>query len=89
MAYYILVTGVTRRTTGVTIAYELRNDTPERLVDTGSIGLEFSTVGTPAVRRQAMRQNLVDVFQSLIERAGMADADFAAVDTALRGLRYP
>ena len=36
-----------------------------------------------------MRQNLVDVFQSLIERAGMADADFAAVDTALRGLRYP
>lgn len=91
MAYYVYVIDVIRRATGVTVRYELRNDTvaPFTVIDTGSMGLEFSPVGTAQERRQNLRQSIIENFQSLITRAQMADADFEIVKNALIGTRYP
>lgn len=76
MAYVIQITNVQRhRPTGVQISYELRDTstTPETVVDNG----------------QAMKDGLLEVIQSIIDRTTTADADYSAIQAALSGLRHP
>lgn len=92
MAYYIIITEVTRsRATGCTVRYELRDDTmtPNSVIESGSIGLEFPITGTATERRTAIRDTLIQNFQFILSRTQMADNDFNAVQSNLVGLRYP
>lgn len=97
MAYYCQVTTVTRsRPTGLTVAYELRDDatTPNPVVDTGSIGLTFDMRlldgSVPASeRRRFIIDQLEQAFRAHIDQVRAGDAAFTAIQSALVGRRYP
>lgn len=93
MPYHIEITEVTSRPerTGFTVHYAVHDDAvaPSVVVDTGSVGMIFDTVGTAQERRQRIRDYLVAHFTNVIGRMEAGDADYSAIRTALVGLRYP
>jgi len=92
MAYYILVTGVSRPyAASALVSYELRSDgPPDVMIENGTLSVPFAdpSVGA-AARRQSMRETPVASFKGILDRATTGDADFAALSTALAGFRYP
>lgn len=91
--YSILVTDVMKRPTGFTVSYALQDigTTPTVNVSDGQFSVEFSTAAglTTPQRRQLLRKQVTDSFDYILAKAAQADVDFAAVQTALSGLRYP
>lgn len=91
MAYYILVTGVSRPyAASALVSYELRSDgPPDVMIENGTLSVPFADPSVGAARRQSMRETLVASFKGILDRATTGDADFAALSTALAGFRYP
>lgn len=91
--YSILVTDVMKRPTGFTVSYALRDigTTPTVNVSDGQFSVEFSTDTTLTTqqRRALLRKQVTDNFDYILAKAAQADVDWAAVQTALSGLRYP
>jgi hypothetical protein len=102
VAYYCIVTGVSRPAPSrVTVAWDLRDDatTPNPVLQSGSVSLELlpidataadgTTPLTPAQRRAYVKNQLTELFTSLIRRVQGADADYAAVAAGAVGFRVP